>query len=68
MICWFHSDSVLLKESSQCESVHYSRLCNSTKMAKFNSEYDCEPYLRALEEQADGIRGVISGILQAMET
>ena len=37
-------------------------------MAEFNSEYDCEPYLRALEEQADGIRGAISGILQAMET
>ena len=37
-------------------------------MAKFNSEYDCEPYLRAMEEQADGIRGAISGILQAMET
>ena len=30
--------------------------------------FDCEPYLRALEEQADSIRGAATGLLQAMET
>ena len=28
----------------------------------------CEPYLRALEEQADSIGGAANGMLQAMET
>lgn len=31
-------------------------------------QFDCEPYLRALEEQADSIRGAATGLLQAMET
>ena len=30
--------------------------------------FDCEPYLRALEEQADSIGGAANGMLQAMET
>ena len=30
--------------------------------------FDCEPYLRALEEQADSIGGAATGLLQAMET
>ena len=30
--------------------------------------FDCEPYLRALEEQADSIEGAANGMLQAMET
>ena len=30
--------------------------------------FDCEPYLRALEEQADSIGGAANGLLQAMET
>ena len=30
--------------------------------------FDCEPYLRALEEQADSIRGAATGLLQSMET
>ena len=30
--------------------------------------FECEPYLRALEEQADSIRGAATGLLQAMET
>ena len=30
--------------------------------------FDCEPYLRALEEQADSIRGAATGLRQAMET
>ena len=30
--------------------------------------FDCEPYLRALEEQANSIRGAASGIIQAMDT
>ena len=30
--------------------------------------FDCEPYLRALEEQADSIGGATNGMLQAMET
>ena len=30
--------------------------------------FDCEPYLRALEEQADSIGGAANGILQAMGT
>ena len=30
--------------------------------------FDCEPYLRALEEQGDSIGGAANGMLQAMET
>ena len=30
--------------------------------------FDCEPYLRALEEQSDSIEGAANGMLQAMET
>ena len=30
--------------------------------------FDCEPYLRALEEQANSIGGAANGLLQAMET
>ena len=30
--------------------------------------FDCEPYLRALEEQADSIGGAANGMLQVMET
>ena len=30
--------------------------------------FDCEPYLQALEEQADSIGGAATGLLQAMET
>ena len=30
--------------------------------------FDCKPYLRALEEQADSIGGAATGLLQAMET
>ena len=30
--------------------------------------FDCEPYLQALEEQADSIGGAANGMLQAMET
>ena len=30
--------------------------------------FDCEPFLRALEEQADSIGGAATGLLQAMET
>ena len=30
--------------------------------------FDREPYLRALEEQADSIKGAATGLLQAMET
>ena len=31
-------------------------------------QFDCEPYLRALEEQADSIRGAATGMIAAMET
>ena len=30
--------------------------------------FDCEPYLRALEEQAHSIGGAANGMLQVMET
>ena len=39
--------------------------CNQRRMA---NTFDCEPYLRALEEQADSIGGAANGMLQAMGT
>ena len=37
--------------------------CNQRRMA---NTFDCEPYLRALEEQADSIGVAANGMLQAM--
>ena len=37
--------------------------CNQRRMA---NTFDCQPYLRALEEQADSIGGAANGMLQTI--
>ena len=32
------------------------------------NQYDCEPFLRALEEQADSIRGATTDMVQSLNT
>ena len=54
--------------SRQCKSKLAMRNCTlfSCNQRRMANTFDCEPYLRALEEQADSIGGAANGILQAM--